>query len=57
VYAAMKNYKIDEGVVVGIFADDGRKFKSLYAQQKVLTEQEFDVALKGAMHLSKIAYM
>jgi cysteine synthase B len=57
VYAAMKNYKIDEGVVVGIFADDGRKFKSLYAQQKVLSEQEFDSALKEAKHLSKIVYL
>jgi cysteine synthase B len=57
VYAAMKNYKIDEGVVVGIFADDGRKFKSLYAQQKVFTEQEFDNALKEAKHLSKIVYL
>jgi cysteine synthase B len=57
VYAAMKNYKIDEGVVVGIFADDGRKFKSLYAQQKVFTEEEFDKALKEAKHLSKIVYM
>ncbi|MGI0004614.1 MAG: cysteine synthase family protein [Candidatus Nitrosotenuis sp.] len=56
VYAAMKNYRIDEGVIVGIFADDGRKFKSLYAQQKVLTEQEFDAALRGAKHLSKIVY-
>ncbi len=57
VYAAMKNYKIDEGVIVGIFADDGRKFKSLYAQQKVLSEQEFDSTLKNAKHLSKIAYL
>ncbi len=57
VYAAMKNYKIDEGVIVGIFADDGRKFKSLYAQQKVLSEQEFDSALKDARHLSKIVYL
>ena len=57
VYAAMKNYKIDEGVIVGIFADDGRKFKSLYAQQKVLTEQEFDSALKDSKHLSEIAYL
>lgn len=57
VYAAMKNYKIDEGVIVGIFADDGRKFKSLYAQQKVLSEQEFDGALKEAKHLSKIVYL
>ncbi|MEM3063889.1 MAG: cysteine synthase family protein [Candidatus Nitrosotenuis sp.] len=57
VYAAMKNYQIDQGVIVGIFADDGRKFKSLYAQQKVFTEKEFDAALKEAKHLSKIVYM
>lgn len=57
VYAAMKNYPIDQGVIVGIFADDGRKFKSLYAQQKVFTEDEFDAALKEAKYLSKIVYM
>jgi cysteine synthase B len=57
VYAAMKQYNIDEGVVVGIFADDGRKFKSLYAQQKVFSEEEFDKALKEAKHVSKIVYM
>ena len=57
VYAAMKEYKIDEGHIVGIFADDGRKFKSLYAQQKVFTEAEFDAALKKAEHMSKIVYM
>src|SRR3989337_1513287 len=44
---------LDEGCVVGIFADDGRKFKSLYAQQKVFTEEQFDKALKEAVHLSK----
>lgn len=57
VYAAMKNYPINQGVIVGIFADDGRKFKSLYAQQKVFTEDEFDAALKEAKYLSKIVYM
>lgn len=57
VYTGMKNYKIDEGCVVGIFADDGRKFKSLYAQQKVFTEEDFDRALKEAKHVSKIVYM
>jgi cysteine synthase B len=57
VYAAMKEYKIDSGNIVGIFADDGRKFKSLYAQQKVFTESEFDAALKKAEHMSKIVYM
>lgn len=57
VYTAMKNYKIDKGVVVGIFADDGRKFKSLYAQQNVLSEEEFDKCLKESKYLSQIAYM
>ncbi len=57
VYAAMKKYPIEEGIVVGIFADDGRKFKSLYAQQKVFSEEEFDANLKQAKHLSKIVYL
>ena len=56
VYAAMKEYKINSGNIVGIFADDGRKFKSLYAQQKVFTESEFDSALKKAEHMSQIVY-
>jgi cysteine synthase B len=58
VYACMKKYKIDgPAYVVGIFADDGRKFKSVYAEQKVMTEEEFDNDLKEAKHLSEIAYM
>ncbi len=52
VYAAMKKYGIDDGLVVGIFADDGRKFKSLYTQQGVFTSDEFDYALKEAKYLS-----
>jgi S-sulfo-L-cysteine synthase (O-acetyl-L-serine-dependent) len=57
VYASMKKYKIDSGYVVGIFADDGRKFKSIYSKQNVMTEEEFEKALKAAEHVSKIAYM
>lgn len=57
VYAAMKEYPIDEGFVVGIFADDGRKFKSLFAEQNIFTEEEFEAALKKASHMSKIVYM
>ena len=58
VYACMKKYKIDgPACVVGIFADDGRKFKSVYAEQKVMTEEEFDNDLKEAKHISEIAYM
>jgi S-sulfo-L-cysteine synthase (O-acetyl-L-serine-dependent) len=58
VYASMKKYKVDgEGCIVGIFADDGRKFKSVYAEQNVMTEEEFDAAVKKAKHLAEIAYM
>ncbi len=57
VYASMKKYSIDSGCVVGIFADDGRKFKSVYSEQKVMTEDEFERSLKEAKYLSKIAYM
>ncbi len=47
---------IERGVIVGIFADDGRKFKSLYTQENVLSEQEYDRALKNAKYMSKLAY-
>lgn len=57
VYVGMKNYPVDEGYVVGIFADDGRKFKSLYARQNVFSEEDFDSALKEAKYVSKIAYL
>jgi len=49
--------ELDSGVVVGIFADDGRKFKSLYMQQNVFgSEEEYETALKNAMNLSNLAY-
>jgi len=57
VYASMKKYPIENGNVVGIFADDGRKFKSIYAQQNVMTEEEFEKDLIEAKHVSKMAYM
>ena len=62
VYACMKKYSVadddddDDACVVGIFADDGRKFKSVYAKQNVMTEEEFDNSLKDAEHLSELAY-
>ena len=57
VYACMKKYPIEEkACVVGIFADDGRKFKSVYAEQNVMTENEFNDALKNAKFLSELAY-
>lgn len=48
--------KMDTGVLVGIFADDGRKFKSLYVKEGILTEQEYDKALENAKHMSTLAY-
>ena len=57
VYACMKKYPVSEGAcVVGIFADDGRKFKSIYAAQNVMTEEEFDCSVKSARHMSELAY-
>ena len=57
VYACMKKYSVrDDACVVGIFADDGRKFKSVYAKQNVMTEDEFDDSLKHAEHMSELAY-
>jgi cysteine synthase B len=47
---------LNEGVIVGIFADDGRKFRSLYTQQNVFTEREYDRTLQGAKNLSNMAY-
>ena len=57
VYACMKKYQIDgEACVVGIFADDGRKFKSVYADQKIMSSEEFDNCLKESKHMSELAY-
>ncbi|MFB5648306.1 MAG: cysteine synthase family protein [Candidatus Nitrosomaritimum aestuariumsis] len=57
VYACMKKYPIEgDACVVGIFADDGRKFKSVYSDQKVMSPEEFDQCLKEAKHMSELAY-
>jgi S-sulfo-L-cysteine synthase (O-acetyl-L-serine-dependent) len=47
---------VDHGVIVGIFADDGRKFKSLYVKENVLSPEEYDRALENAKYMSKLAY-
>ena len=47
--------KIDKGVIVGIFADDGRKFKSLYKEQNVVAENDYVTAL-GKLPESYIKY-
>ena len=48
--------KIDRGIIVGIFADDGRKFKSLYLQQNVFSEEQYEKNLINAVHLSDLSY-
>jgi cysteine synthase B len=48
--------KLESGTVVGIFADDGTKFKSLYAEQGVFTDTEYHSITKKAKNLSKPAY-
>jgi S-sulfo-L-cysteine synthase (O-acetyl-L-serine-dependent) len=48
--------KLDSGVLVGIFADDGRKFKSLYTQQNVFANQEYETYLRNAKNLSDVVY-
>jgi len=58
VMAAMQNYieNDKEGVLVGIFADDGRKFKSLYLQQNVFTEEQYNRYLTNSRFLPPLIY-
>ena len=57
VYACMKKYPVDDGsCVVGIFADDGRKFKSVYESQNIMTSDEFDAAANQSQYMSSLAY-
>lgn len=48
--------KLDEGVIVVIFADDGRKFRSLYTNQGIFSDSEFDKALREAKMLSELPF-
>ena len=55
--AALKEVgKLNGGVVVVTFADDGRKFRSLYTNQNVFTDSEFDRALKEARMLTELPF-
>lgn len=56
VYACMKKYGVGNGHVVGIFADDGRKFRSIYEQRNVMAPERFDQALKSAIYMGHLAY-
>lgn len=48
--------KLDKGTVVVTFADDGRKFKSLYVDQNVFTDSEFEKALKEAKMFTELPF-
>ena len=45
-----------DGIFVGLFADDGRKFKSLYVDQGIFTSAEYDRLLSSAKNLPRLAY-
>ena len=47
---------IQDGVFVGLFADDGRKFKSLYIEQGIFTASEYENLLNSARDLPGLAY-
>jgi cysteine synthase B len=47
---------IQDGVFVGLFADDGRKFKSLYVEQGIFTASEYENLLNSARDLPSLAY-
>lgn len=53
VYAAAQQVKdkLNRGKIVLIFADDGRKFRSLYSRFKVFTEEELNRYASSAKHL------
>jgi S-sulfo-L-cysteine synthase (O-acetyl-L-serine-dependent) len=48
--------ELQDGIFVGLFADDGRKFKSLYVDQGTFTSAEYDVLQNSAKNLPPLAY-
>jgi S-sulfo-L-cysteine synthase (O-acetyl-L-serine-dependent) len=48
--------ELQDGIFVGLFADDGRKFKSLYVDQGIFTSAEYDRLLSSARNLPRLAY-
>jgi S-sulfo-L-cysteine synthase (O-acetyl-L-serine-dependent) len=48
--------EVQDGIFVGLFADDGRKFKSLYVDQGIFTAAEYDGLLTSAKNLPLLAY-
>jgi cysteine synthase B len=47
---------IEDGLFVGLFADDGRKFKSLYLEHGIFTASEYENLRLGAKNLPHLAY-
>jgi S-sulfo-L-cysteine synthase (O-acetyl-L-serine-dependent) len=47
---------LQDSILVGLFADDGRKFKSLYIEQGVFTTSEYESLLNSARNLPILAY-
>ena len=58
VMASMLDYikNQDEGIFVGIFADDGRKFESLYLQQNLFSKEEYKKYLTSCKFLPSLSY-
>jgi cysteine synthase B len=58
VMSSMMDYSknLDEGTFVGIFADDGRKFESLYLQQYLFKQEEYEKYLRTCKLLPLLAY-
>lgn len=46
----------DRGSIVGIFADDGRKFKTLYQQLKLFDEGQMSKIMAESEHLPALAF-
>jgi cysteine synthase B len=47
---------LQDSIFVGLFADDGRKFKSLYIEQGIFTTSEYENLLNSARNLPSLAY-
>ncbi len=47
---------MNDGTIVVILADDGRKFKSLYESQNIFTDTEFEAALKEVKMLTELPF-
>lgn len=51
-----QDYDSQEKTFVGIFADDGRKFKSLYKHQTIFNDEEYEKYITNSSWLPQLAY-